>query len=214
MGLSGGSSASSGQPPPPKVSPVNIASTLQTGIKADQFGYKFSDLDFNKRFPGLVATRDEDITKAYSELTGPLDPVVQNDFVTSGLEKSMGAFGGGAEAPDVTSKGSVGRNTIGTSVGQDTSSYEDSARSYIETLLGENQPRAFGLSGGDILNLAVLNQGNLAQANQQAAGFASSVGAAQAQASQAKQNAAIGAGASITAATIGALASTGALASV
>lgn len=207
MGLGGGSSSGSGgQAPPPKVSPVDIAGTLQTGIAADQFGYNFSDLDFNKRFPGLVATRDDDIKKAYGELTGPLDPVVQNDFVTSGLEKSMGAFGAGAEAPDVTSKGSVGRNTIGTSVGQDTSSYQDSARSYIETLLGENQPRAFGLSGGDVLNLAVLNQGNLAQANQQAAGFASAVGASNAQANQAKTNATIGAGSALASAAISGLA--------
>lgn len=202
MALGLGGSGQTSQPPPPKVYPVDIKNTLETGIKADQFGYNFSDLDFNKRFPGLVATRDEDIKRAYGALTGPLDPVVQNDFVTSGLEKSMSAFGGGQEAPDVTSTGSIGRNTIGTSVGQDVSSYQDSARSYIETLLGENQPRAFGLSGGDVLNLAILNQGNLANANQQAAGYASAIGAANAQASQSRTSTAIGVGTSILSAAI------------
>lgn len=201
LGLGGGSGTSS-QPPPPKVYPVDIENTLKTGIAADQYGYNFSDLDFAKRFPGLVATRGEDLKTAYKELTGPLDPVVQNEFVTSGLEKSMSAFGAGAETPDVVSKGGIGRNTIGTSVAQDATNYQDAARSYIETLQAENQPRAFGLSGGDLLNLAILNQGNLAQANQQAAGYASAVGAANAQASAAQKNAAIGATTSIIAAVL------------
>jgi hypothetical protein len=192
-----GGGGQSNQPPPPKVYPVNLGNTLQTGIAADQFGYNLSDADFAQRFPGLVSTRDENISTAYNELTGPLDPVVQNEMTTSGLAKSLSAFGAGSEVPDVTDQGSIGRNTIGASIAQDTSSYQDSARNYIESLSSDNPQRAFGPSGADLLSLAILNQGNQAQANQQAAGYASAVGASNAQAKQASTNAAINAGVSI-----------------
>jgi len=195
--------AATNQPQPPKISPVDILGTYQAGLAADQYGYDLSDADFAKRFPGLVAAREVDMKKAYEEMTGPLAPEVQNSFVSSGLAKSLSAFGGGSEAPNVTGAGSIGKNTVGASVANDTQSYQDAARDYFESLQAQNQPRAFGLSGGDLLNLAILNQGNVANAEQQARGFASSVGAANAQAEQAKSASTVGAGAAIGSAVLG-----------
>ena len=200
MGLAGG--GASATPPPPKVSPVNILGTELAAINADTYGYKLSDEDFAKRFPGLVATRDADIKKAYQQLTGPLDPALERDFTSRGLGQAMSAFGGGSENPDVTSMGSAGRNTVAASVANQTQGYQDTARNYIEQLTAQNPQRAFGLTGGDLVNMAILNQGNLANANQQAAGFSSALGAANAQASAQTRNTAIGVGASILSAAI------------
>lgn len=203
MALFGGGGTPSA-PPPPKVFPVDILATENAALAADKFGYNLSDADFAKRFPGLVASRNADMQAAYKEMTGPLAAPVQNQFVTTGLEQAQSAFGGGSEAPNITGKGSIGRNTVGASVGQQTQTYQDTARNYMDTLLSQNPQRAFGLSGGDLLNLAILNQGNLAQANQEAAGYASQVGAANAAANASQRNAIIGAGSSLAAAGLSA----------
>jgi len=199
--MEGGSSSSSA-PPTPTVYPVNLLATEQAGINADQYGYNLSDADFAARFPGLVASRSADQEKAFNEMTGPLAPEVENQFTSSGLAKAFSSFGGGSELGADTGKGSIGRNTVATSVANDTMGYQDAARSYFESLLGQNPQRAFGLTGGDLLNLSILDQGNRAQANQQAAGIASQVGAASAASSSASKNAAIGAGTSLVAAAI------------
>jgi hypothetical protein len=203
--MEGGSSSSGGSAVSPTVYPVNTLATEQAGIAADQYGYNLSDADFASRFPGLVASRGTDMATAEKEMTGPLAAPVENAFTSSGLSKAFSAFGGGSEDPNVTGTGSIGRKTIGASVANDTMSYQNAARDYFQNLIEQNPQRAFGLSGGDLLNLSILNQGNLAQANQQAAGIASQVGAAQAQASQSQTNSLIGAGSSIAGAAIAAL---------
>lgn len=207
--MEGGSSGGSSTPPTPTVYPVNLLATEQAGIAADKYGYNLSDADFASRFPGLVASRDADMKKAYEEMTGPLAPEVENQFVSSGVGKSMSAFGGGSEMGPYLGKGSIGRNTVAASVANDTMSYQDSARDYLQSLQESNPQRAFGLNGADLLNLSILNQGNQAQANQQAAGIASQVGAANSAASGARTNSAIGAGAGIVASVLPALISAG-----
>lgn len=201
----GGGSSSDSAPPSPTVYPVNLLATEQAGINADQYGYNLSDADFAARFPGLVASRNKDMESAYKEMTGPLAPEVENQFTTSGLAKAFSAFGGGSELGASTAKGSIGRNTVAASVANDTNTYQDAARQYFQSLIEQNPQRAFGLNGGDMLNLAILNQGNRAQANQQAAGIASQVGAANSAASASRSNALIGAGSAVAGAALSAV---------
>jgi hypothetical protein len=195
MGLSGGGSSSgSSQPAKVPIYPVDILNTELAGIQADTFGYDFSDKDFASRFPGLVAARDTDITKSYNELTGPLNPEVERSFVEKGLEQSDMAFGAGQEAPmSLTDKGSIGRNTAATAVAQQTIGYQDAARQNFEQLLAQNPERAFGLNGGDILNLSLLNQSNRVNAINQAKGLQQALNQGNAAAGQASRNATTGA---------------------
>lgn len=201
----GDSSSSGSAPTPPEIFPVDALATEQAGINADTYGYNQSDTDFAARFPGLVAGRTGDINQAYKELTGPIAPEVSNQFVESGLAKAFGAFGGGSESANVTSPGSIGRKTVAASVANDTQGYQDSARSYFEQLLGQNPPRAFGLSGGDMLNMAILNEGNLSNANTQARQLQDQFNAAQSASSQSGTNALIGVGGSLLASAAPAL---------
>jgi hypothetical protein len=204
MGLGGGGGGGGGNttPPPIPLYPVDLLKTEEAGIKADQFGYNYSDQDFLKRFPGLVAAREADMKKAYDELTGPLDPEVSANFTEQGLAQTFGAFGAGQEAPMLTGEGTIGRNTTAASVANQTQGYQDAARQYMEQLQAENPQRAFGLTGGDLLNLSILNQSNLVNAVNQEKGLQQQLNAANQASSQSSKNALIGVGTSIISAAI------------
>lgn len=206
MSLFGGGTTST--PPPPQVAPIDILGVQQAGVAVDQYGYDLSKKLY--QFPGLLTAQSAQEKTAYNQLTGPLDPAVQRDFVNTGLGQSLSAFGGGSESPNVTSKGSIGRNTIGASVANQAQGYQDYARSYLNTLLGQSPLLPVGPSGGDLLNLSILNQGNLVNAQQQAKGYQSAVGAANAQASAQKTAGQVQAGTAITTAVLSGLLAGGA----
>jgi hypothetical protein len=65
-------------------------------------------------------------------------------------------------------KGSFGFNTATASLGRKLLENQDQNRSYFDTLIGTNLPRAFGLSGADVANLNIANTGGLNASNQTA----------------------------------------------
>jgi hypothetical protein len=148
-------------PRQPKLNPINIPDVVAQAINYDTQGYIASDADFAARFPGLVQARDTTIEDAYKQLTGPLDPTVQNVFEKQGLAKSLGAFGGGNPAPSVGQVGSASGNTVAASIANSVMQKQDYDRSYFQSLLSSNPERAFGLSGSDVANLAIANTGTL-----------------------------------------------------
>jgi hypothetical protein len=193
----GFSTDASKTPTPPKVFPVDLNATENAATQADITGYSLSDADFASRFPGLVQTRDTALNQAYNELTGPLDPTVQNTFQSRELGNSLSAFGGGSEKANVTGKGSIGKNSMAAGFGRDVMSYQDYARNNLENAINANPERAIGLSGSGATNLAIANTTNLNQANQLA--YAASIAQQNAniQAANAKKAAEVGAGASL-----------------
>jgi hypothetical protein len=153
-------------PAPPKVFPIDIPSAMTAAANATQFGYDLSDSDFTSRFPGLVSTQQADIAQATKDLT-TVDPVTESEFVKRGAGQAFGAFGSGSEGPINLNTGSIGRNTLATSVAGQTRQFQDNARGYLESLFASNPERQF-VSGADAANIAIQNNAILNQANQNA----------------------------------------------
>ena len=154
-------------PEAPKFYPIDIPSTLQQALETDIAGYKASDADFATRFPGLVAGKDLDIKQAFRELTGPLDPQVQNAFTQRGLERALVNTGGGNPLAGVGGIGTASGNNAAVSIANSIQQKEDYDRSYFNSLIASNPERAFGLSGADVANLSIANTGGLNAASQQ-----------------------------------------------
>lgn len=187
-------------PTPPKFQPINIGTTEQQALGADQTAYNLSDSDFASRFPGLVSGRDTQLTNDYNQLTGPLDPSVQNSFTSQGLAQSLGAFGGGNNAAQVGNSGTAAGNTVASSVANSTINKQNYDRTQFESDLANNPQRQFGLNGEDIVSMMMANTSGQNAAN--GAYYASNVGNANANAAQSAQETQTGIGGGLAVASI------------
>jgi hypothetical protein len=110
-------SSSSSAPQPPAFNPIDIGQAVANALQYDEQGFLWSDQDFLARFPGLVATRNDEIDKAYNELTGPLDPTLQNSFTTNAIGAGLNTVGGGDPLSGLgMTEGSFGKNTASVSL--------------------------------------------------------------------------------------------------
>lgn len=153
---------------PPKQPPfqqANIGQLIQDAFSYDTSSYNASDADFASRFPGLVQSRDISLDDAYKQLTGPLDPTVQNQFAKQGLAQSLAVTGSGNRNAGVQG-GALSGNTAATSIANNVLAKQDYDRSNFQSLLAQNPERAYGLSGSDVLGLYEYNTG-IANSNQQ-----------------------------------------------
>jgi hypothetical protein len=163
-------------------------------------GYNAADADLAKRFPGLVAQRDQNVQEASQAITGPLPPEVQNTFATNALARSLSTTGGSGLS-GIGGVGSAGREQAAASIARDTLQKQDYDRQYLNQQFADQPARAFSLSPDDIINLSV---GNTAGAN--AARFQQYAGSvAQQNADIASQNQTIGLGATVAASLASAL---------
>lgn len=160
-----GKAAETTAPQPAPFFPIDIQGAADTAFSTDVTGFGYSDDDFLSRFPGLVSTRETDINKAYQNLTGPLDPTLQNAFVKEGISKSLGNVGSGDIGASLL-KGSAGQNQTSATVANRTQDYKDYSRDNFSSLLAANPQRSFGLSGSDAAQLSIANTGNLNSSNQ------------------------------------------------
>lgn len=200
-GIFGGGSSGGSTPAPPKFQPIDINSVGNQALQADIMGYNLADADLAKRFPGLVSGRQQQTQDAYNQLTGPLDPTVQNSFVNQGLAQSFGAFGGGNNSAGVGT-GTAAGNAVATSLANNVQKKQDYDRQYFEQLLGYNPQRQFGLTGEDVTNMAMANtQGQNAYNQQKYAAQYGNYNAKNAAAGQ-KSSAAISTIASLAAAAL------------
>lgn len=163
----GGSSGGGSTPNPPAFQPIDINSVGNQALQADITGYNLSDANMAQRFPGLVSGRNQQISNAYNQLTGPLDPTVQNSFVNQGMAQSFGAFGGGNNMAGIGTSGTAAGNAVATSLANNVQKKQDYDRQYFEQLLGYNPQRQFGLSGEDVVNMAMANTQGQNAYNQQ-----------------------------------------------
>src|SRR5262249_13564982 len=143
--------------------------TENAALNADIFGYNMADKDFAARFPGLVQARNDVLNQSQSQLEGPLNPTVQNEFLTREQENAGAAFGAGSEVP-TTGAGTIGGNAVKAGFTRDLLGYQDAARSTINSLIENPEflPRAFGNSGSQAVNQAIENLALYNQANQNA----------------------------------------------
>lgn len=181
-------------PQAPPFFPIDIPNVINQALQYDTAGFDWSDQDFISRFPGLVATRNQQMNDAYRQLTGPLDLTLQQDFTQRAIQQSLGATGGGNASAGLE-KGSFAKNQASVSFAQQLLNKQDVDRSYFDQLIGNNPQRAFGLSGSDVTNLNIANTGGLNSSNQQAyqAQLAGIYGAGQQGVATGQQIAALGA---------------------
>lgn len=153
-----GQGGSFGGAKPPPFTPIDIPGLQNLATQTDIKGYDMSDADLARRFPGLVAENKQLIDQTYKNITGPLDPSLQNAFTTRGIESSLDSVGGGASGlAGLGGRGSAGQNVLSTSLINNTRDYQDQQRGYLDSLLQGNPQRATGLSGEDVTNLSIQN---------------------------------------------------------
>lgn len=155
-------------PQPPYFRPIDVQGAVADAFNYDVQGYDWRRRDFLARFPGLVATNNEEVDRAYNELTGPPSPEVMSSFVNQGLSGSLNAFGGGDPLSGLgLTSGSAGRNAASANVANQLLAKQDYDRQNFSQLLGMNPQTPFGPGGSDIATLMAFNTGTLNSANQQ-----------------------------------------------
>jgi hypothetical protein len=152
MSMGGGSA-----PEAQQFNPVNLDQTAALAKKYDELGWSFADTDLAARFPGIVARRDENALDASSQITGPLDPTVQNQFATDALEKAFAGFGGGNNGGDIGTGGSAARGSIASSITGSVAEKQDYDRDYLSQMLLDNPQRSIGLGGKEAVDISISN---------------------------------------------------------
>ncbi len=155
--LTGGGSSGGSPPQAPPFHPIDIKKIGDNALRQDQNWY--NSLTFPV-FPGLNDARQAEITDAYKQLTGPLSPEFQNEFMNNATLASRAATGGG----DPYS--AMGMQKGSFSSGQQTASFtrqdlakQDYDRSRMESLISQNPVPGLGLSQQDLLSMYVYNTG-------------------------------------------------------
>jgi len=192
-------------PDNPATYPIDINATMLAGEQADIFNYDTGAADLQRRFPGLVAGRTAMLNEDVKRVTGPLDPTVENAFLTNEYGNAMHAFGGGSEGP-VGAKGTAGRGAITAGFTKDVLGYQDWARQNLEQDILANPEISMG-SGSDAANMAILNTANLNEANTQAKIIKAAQKNADIAASNAQRAAETGAAVSIGSSILGGISS-------
>lgn len=148
---------SSDTPSQPKFIPVDIAGTSALATKADQDAYARSDADFKSRFPQLFNARQFSLDDSIKQLGGNIG------------DKSTGALVAAGLSPEAASMSTGNEFSTSKNEGKGVLEKESRDRNYFESELGtEGTLRAFGPSGGNILQEALANSGNLNAANNSA----------------------------------------------
>lgn len=155
-----------GQPPPNE--PIDINKLGGEVFNRNVLGYDMADADLAKRFPGLVTGQKQQISDAYKQLTGPLDPKAQNTFATRAIENSLGSTGGGNSMASLGDVGSAARNQTGVGMANQVMQKQDYDRSNFLNLLDSplSAPRYATLGPEDAVNLSLMNTQNLNSYNQ------------------------------------------------
>jgi|SRR5215469_4097427 len=220
----GGGSAKTVNPPKPLQ--IDIGQLGSEMTAADQAAYAQGDQYMQQYYPDLWNAQQNMIKQDYQNLTGPLDPTLQNTFMTHGNMATSAALGGGDQSFGVASKqaggggtfggggggsdwggSSLARNASAATVATDTQNYQDYNRAKFMQDNATWAPRVFGMTPEDYANFDIFN-------NTQINNYLQQKFAAQTQsyyqglgASAAGTSSAIGAGASIISALIPIIAS-------
>ncbi len=181
---------SSSAPQAPVFHPLNIAQISEGATQGDIAASDYNYNELANRLPGMVSAQNADIDSAYKQLTGPLDPTLQNTFLNQGVGGALGAVGGGDPMSALAlQKGSFAKGAASASVANQTTNYQTQTQQYLESLLAANPQQWYGLSGADIASLNLYNTGAANQASLGAYQSAISAANLQFQQQQAQLNA-------------------------
>ncbi len=146
-----------GPPAPPPFNPIKIGPLANRALGADIARYK--DMGFPV-FPGLAAVRQKEIEDAYKQMTGPLNPEFQQDFMRQATIGVQGAVGGGDPFSGMGyGKGSFAKGAQTAGFTRETLAKQDYDRARFESLLQANPVPQLGLSQNDLASLFIYNTG-------------------------------------------------------
>ena len=168
----------------PPFKQVDITSLANQYEAYANLGFNTSDADFLARFPGLVATRNAEIKDITKQISGPLDPTVQNAFASSSEAGALSAFGG--PTGSVGGPGSAARGSIASGIANQVQTKQDYDWSSLEAALNAFPERSYTLDPSTALNFMI---GNVVGQNQSNfAGYTSALQNAQANQAATTQN--------------------------
>jgi hypothetical protein len=148
-----------GQQPPeqPPFNPIKIPKLADKALEQDlrkYFSYQFPV------FPGMTDVRQAEIEDAYKQLTSPLSPEFQNEFLKNAVTTNRSVTGGGNPYSGMgLTKGSFNQGSTSASFTRQAMAKQDYDRSRMEGLQQQNPIPGIGLSQNDLLSLYIYNTG-------------------------------------------------------
>jgi hypothetical protein len=193
-----------GMPPFITTDPNQIESSA---VAMDQQAYGLSDADFRQRYPQLYNTQQTFLNNLNTQMSGGVNPQMQNVWATSGATNALRSTGNWSMGSGTSGMANIARN-----LGLDQMTYQNNLNTQFQQANDTFRPRTFGLSGADTAQMLLANtagQNNWNQAN-----FAYKVQEAQYAAGQGAQQAALNANAAnaTTSTAVGGASSVAALA--
>lgn len=153
--LGGGGGASAPKQPP--FHPMDISNIANSALNKDISFYQSQQFPV---FPGLADARNAEIQDAYKQLTSPLAPEFQSEFMKNATLTARGTVGGGdAFSAMGMQKGSMAAGSQTASFTKQALAKQDYDRARMESLIQQNPLPGLGLSQGDLLSMTLYNTG-------------------------------------------------------
>ena len=137
--------------------PIDIKKISDNALRQDLNWYQ--SLQFPV-FPGLKDMRQAEIADAYKQMTGPLNPEFQSEFMNNATLATRTATGGGDPYSGMNlRKGSISSGAQSATFAKESLAKQDYDRSRFEGLMSANPIPGLGLSQQDMLSMYVYNTG-------------------------------------------------------
>jgi hypothetical protein len=150
-----------GNPPPfQPANPELLASQAKAG---DIAAYQASDADFRARYPQLYSSQQNFLNTLNTEMSGNVNPQLENTWTRAGLTNAVGATGNWSLGTGTTGMANVARN-----LGLSQIDYYNNILNQFNTANATFRPRTIGLSGSDLANVSLQNIAGQNNANQSA----------------------------------------------
>jgi hypothetical protein len=142
---------------------ANPQALQQQAVSMDQQAYGLSDKDFQQRYPQLWNSQQTFLNNLNTNMSGNINPQLQNLWTRSGMTGAVGATGNWSLGTGTTGMANIARN-----LGINQMQYQQQLQQQFQTANDTFRPRTFGLSGADAAQVALSNiagQNNWNQAN-------------------------------------------------
>lgn len=151
MGGGGGSK-------PPSAPPFHKLDITGIADKALQKDLNWYQTQRFPVFPGLMSMRQNEINDAYKQLTGPLAPELQQNFMQNATVGANAVTGGGDPFSGMAYQtGSFAKGGQSASFARQDLANQDYNRSRFESLINQNPVPQLGLSQNDIASMYIYN---------------------------------------------------------
>lgn len=155
--LGGGGSSAGSVPKMPPFHPIDVTRIADNALRQDISHYQSMGFPV---FPGLSSVRQSEIEDAYKQLTSPLAPEFQQDFMKNATLGARASVGGGDPYSAMgMQKGSFSSGSQSATFAKQALAKQDYDRARMENLIQQNPVPGLGLSQGDLLSMYVYNTG-------------------------------------------------------